>query len=70
MESVLGRFSLFPAGDMGTIPFESNAHNRAEREALAERYYPGAFCDKVLGSGDCCQLWHLNLFALTCSRDP
>ena len=24
--------------------------NRTEREALAERYYPGAFCDKAQGS--------------------
>ena len=45
-----------PAGDKGTIPFESTASNWAEREALAERYYPGAFCDKAhwQGSGDGC----------------
>ena len=44
--------------------------NRAEREALPERYYPGAFCDKAQGSGDGCRLWHLNVVALTCTRDP
>ena len=43
MESVLGRLSLFPAGDMGTIPFNSTASNREEHEALVERYYPSAF---------------------------
>ena len=43
--------------------------NRAEREALAERYYPCAFCDKAQGSGDGCRLWHLHVVALTCSRD-
>ena len=42
---------------------------RAEREALAERYYPCAFCDKAQGSGDGCRLWHLHVVALTCSRD-
>ena len=35
IESVLGRLSLFPACDMGTIPFESTARNRAEREPQA-----------------------------------
>ena len=40
MESVLGRLSLFPAGDTGTIPFESAAINWADCEALAERYCP------------------------------
>ena len=44
--------------------------NRAEREALPERYYPCAFCDKAQGSGDGCRLWHLNVVALTWSRDP
>ena len=44
-------------------------HNMAERESLAERYNPCAFCNKEQGSGDCCQLWHLNVFALTWSRD-
>ena len=45
--------------------------NRAEREALAGRYYPGAFCDnlKEQGSGDGFRLWHLHVVALTCSRD-
>ena len=43
-------------------------HNRAEREALAERYYPCAFCDKAQGSGDGCLLWYLYVVALTCSR--
>ena len=43
--------------------------NRAEREALAERYYPCAFCDKAQSSGDGCRLWHLHVVALTCSRD-
>ena len=28
------------------------------------------FCDKAQGSGNCCLLWHLNVFALTWSRDP
>ena len=65
-----GRLSLFPAVDTGTIPFESKARNMAEREALAERYYPGALCDKAQGSGDGCRLWHLNVFALTWSFDP
>ena len=41
--------------------------NSGEREALAERYYPGAFCDKAQGSGDGCRLWHLIVVALTCS---
>ena len=36
MESVLGRLSLFPVGNTGTIPFESTASNPAEHEALAE----------------------------------
>ena len=65
MESVPGRLSLFPAGGTGTIPSESTARNRAEHEALAERYKPGALCDKAQGSGDGCRLWHLNVFALT-----
>ena len=43
--------------------------NRAERETLAERYYPCAFCDTAQGSGDGCRLWHLHVVALTCSRD-
>ena len=45
MESVLGVLSLFPAGDMGTIPFGSTASNKAEQDSLAERYYPDAFCE-------------------------
>ena len=44
--------------------------NCAEREALAERYYACAFCDKGQGSGDGCRLWHLNVVALTFSSDP
>ena len=44
--------------------------NRAEREALPEKYYPGALCDKAQGSSDSCRLWHLNVVVLTCSRDP
>ena len=125
MESVLGRLSLFRAGEMGTRIQESHlscqhyaptlnsgeAHsaalvarfaagrtlavrrrgaasptsrrpalssasesiaascNRAEREALAERYYPFAFCEKEQGYGDGCRLWHLNVVVLTYSRD-
>ena len=64
MKSLLGRLPLFPAGDTGTIPFKSIASNLAEHEALAERTYPGAFCDKEQGSGDDCLLWHLIMFAL------
>ena len=30
-ESVLGRLSLFPAGDRGTIPYESNTRRRSVR---------------------------------------
>ena len=33
------------------------------------RTNPCAFCDKVQGSGDGCQLWHLNVFSLTWYRD-
>ena len=40
--------------------------NLAEREALAERYYPCAFCDKEQGSGDGCRLWHLNASQCGC----
>ena len=35
--------------------------NSAELEAPAERYYPGAFCDKAQGSGDSCRLWQVAL---------
>ena len=47
----------------------ASPRNSAEREALAERHYPGAFCNMAQGSGDGCRLRHLNLVALTCSRD-
>ena len=50
--------------------FVAAPRNRTEREALAERYYPGAFCDKAQGSGDGCRLWHLNVFAFSIAWRP
>ena len=50
--------------------FLAAPRNSAEREALAERYCPCAFCDKAQSSGDGRRLWHLKVVALTFSRDP
>lgn len=69
IQSILGKLPLVPVGDTGTIPFEPSARTRAEREALAEEFYPGAFCDSAKGSGNGCRLWHVNSFALGWSRD-
>ena len=71
MESVLGRLSLFPVGNTGTIPFESTASNPAEHEALAEFTTPvlSVIRHRAPCSGDCCRLWHLDVFAFTWSSD-
>ena len=64
IQSILGKLPLVPVGNTGTIPFEPSACTRAEREALAEEFYPGAYCDSAKGSGNGCRLWHVNSFAL------
>ena len=69
IQSILGKLPLVPVGDTGTIPFEPSARTRAEREALAEEFYQGAYCDSAKGSGDGCHLWHVTSFALGWSRD-
>ena len=62
---MLGKFVLFPAGVVESIPFHS------ESSPLAEQYYPSAFCDEDLrlGSVTGCRLWHFNMLALTWPRD-
>ena len=69
IQSILGKLPLVPVGDTGTIPFEASARNKAQRDELSERHYPGAFCDSAPGKGDGCRLWHVNAFALGWSRD-
>ena len=69
IQSILGKLPLVPVGDTGTIPFEASARTKAQRDALSERHYPGAFCDSAPGKGDGCRLWHVNVFALGWSRD-
>ena len=112
-----GKISLFPAGDTGTISFESPAlclhpqlrrgAQRRSRRSLCGRPCPrcpqlpppqqaAALClpahpsrrhvtvrtvrnwqkgttpvlSVIRYSGDDCQVWHLKVVALTCSRDP
>ena len=69
IQSILGKLPLVPVGDTGTIPFEASARNKAQRDALSEEHYPGAFCDSAPGKGDGCRLWHVNAFAMAWSRD-
>ena len=44
-QSILVMLPLVPVGYTGTIPFEPCAHTWAEREAIAEEFYLGAYCD-------------------------
>ena len=57
---------------------QSSAYKRLPPWALKQdrawgtgrKVLPSASCDsKVQGSDDCCRLWHLNVFALSWSRD-
>ena len=67
IQSILGKLPLVPVGNTGTIPFEPSACTRAEqpeREAIAEEFYPGAYCDSAKGFSNGCRPWHVNSFAL------
>ena len=61
IESTLGKLPLVPVGDTWIIPFKPSASTRAEREAIAEEFYPGAYCgcsppsfSSLLASLACC----------------
>ena len=69
IQSILGILPLVPVGDTGTISFEPSARIRAEREAIAEEFYAGAYCDSAKGSGDGCRPWHVKSLALGWFRD-
>ncbi len=56
VSSILGRHSLVPVGETGTIPFDMG------RESAD---FPGAACDKSHNSGDGCRWWYVNSWALT-----
>ena len=67
MESVLGVLSLFPAGDMGTIPSSQLPVTRQSKIHL-QKGTTQMLSVKAQGSGDSYQQWHLDVFAVTLSQ--
>ena len=59
IQNILGKLSLVPVGDTGTIP-----HSMPVRNTFA-----GAPCDRRPGAGDGCRMWFVNSWALGWSRD-
>ena len=57
IQSILGKLSLVPVGDTGTIPH--SLHNTFE----------GAPGNRRPGAGDGCRMWFVNSWALGWSRD-
>ncbi len=56
MSSILGRLSLVPVGDTGTIPFQMRGESAD---------FPVASCDKTQGGRDGCRWWYVNSWALS-----
>ena len=59
IKNILGKLSVVPAGDTGTVPF------RLKRDF--ER--SGACFDRKKGAGDGCQMWYVNSWAVGWSCD-
>ena len=57
IQNILGKLSLVPVGDTGTIP-------HSMRNTFA-----GAPGDRRPGAGDGCRMWFVNSWALGWSRD-
>ena len=57
IQNILGKLSLVPVGDTGTIPH--SMHNT----------FAGAPGDRRPGAGDGCRMWFVNSWALGWSRD-
>ena len=57
IQSILGKLSLVPVGDTGTIPHRMR------------NSFPGAPGDRRPGAGDGCRMWFVNSWALGWSRD-
>ena len=57
IQNILGKLSLVPVGDTGTIP-----HSMSNT-------FAGAPGDRRPGAGDGCRMWFVNSWALGWSRD-
>ena len=60
IQSILGKLSLVPVGDTGTIPHRM-------RNTFPQ--FPGPPGDRRPGAGDGCRMWFVNSWALGWSRD-
>jgi hypothetical protein len=57
IQNIIGKLCLVPVGDTGTIPHRLRTA------------FPGAPGDRKRGSGDGCQIWFVNSWAMGWSRD-